>query len=108
MVLGKWAASLTGNVFASVAGNKKDIYLKVTIPDLFYGDRKKFKADAISPSAVYSRSRLLYVLPPLTHTLPDHLELGILLSQVIKPLHKALKVYRISLSYTYSLNRINW
>jgi hypothetical protein len=51
--------------------------------------------------------RLLYVLPPSTHTLPDHLELGILLSQVIKPLHKAPKVHRISSSYTYSLNRIN-
>jgi hypothetical protein len=47
--------------------------------------------DAISPSAVYSRSRLLYVLPPSTHTLPDHLELGTSLSQVIKPQHKAPK-----------------
>jgi hypothetical protein len=43
MVLGKRAVSLIGSVFASVAGDKKDIYFKVAVSDLFYGDRKKFK-----------------------------------------------------------------
>ena len=44
MVLDKRAASLIGNVVDSVAGDKKDIYPKITVSDLFYGDRKKFKA----------------------------------------------------------------
>jgi hypothetical protein len=44
MILGKRAANPTGNVISSVAGDKKNTYLKIAIPDLFYGDRKKFKA----------------------------------------------------------------
>jgi hypothetical protein len=44
MVLGKRAASPTGNVISFVTGNKKDTYPKITISNLFYGDRKKFKA----------------------------------------------------------------
>jgi hypothetical protein len=44
MVLGKRAVSLIGSVVISVTGNKNDTYLKITISDLFYGDRKKFKA----------------------------------------------------------------
>jgi len=44
MTSGKRAVSLIGNVAASVAENKKDIYSKIMIPDLFYKDRKKFKA----------------------------------------------------------------
>jgi len=43
MALGKRAVSPTGSVISSVAGNKKDIYFKIAISDLFYGDRKKFK-----------------------------------------------------------------
>jgi hypothetical protein len=44
MALGKRAASPIGSVFVFVAGDKKDIYFKVAVPDLFYRDRKKFKA----------------------------------------------------------------
>jgi hypothetical protein len=44
MVSGKRAASPTGSIIDSVAGNKKDTYPKITVPDLFYRDRKKFKA----------------------------------------------------------------
>jgi hypothetical protein len=44
MALGKRAASLIGSVVASVAGDKKNIYSKIAVPDLFYKDRKKFKA----------------------------------------------------------------
>jgi hypothetical protein len=44
MILGKRAASPTGSVVSSVTGDKKDIYSKIAIPDLFYEDRKKFKA----------------------------------------------------------------
>jgi hypothetical protein len=44
MVSDKRAVSPTGSVINSVAGNKKDIYSKIAAPDLFYGDRKKFKA----------------------------------------------------------------
>jgi hypothetical protein len=44
MALDKRAASPTGSVVNSVTGNKKDTYLKIAIPDLFYKDRKKFKA----------------------------------------------------------------
>jgi hypothetical protein len=44
MISGKRAASPTESVVGSVTGNKKDTYLKITIPDLFYKDRKKFKA----------------------------------------------------------------
>ena len=44
MVSGKRAASPTGNVVSSVAGDKKDTYPKVAVPDLFYEDRKKYKA----------------------------------------------------------------
>jgi hypothetical protein len=43
MILGKRAVSPTGSVIGSVARDKKDTYLKVTVSDLFYGDRKKFK-----------------------------------------------------------------
>jgi hypothetical protein len=43
MALGKRAVSPTGNVINSVTGDKKNIYLKIAVPDLFYGDRKKFK-----------------------------------------------------------------
>jgi len=43
MALDKRAASPIGNVISSVTGDKKDTYLKMAIPDLFYGDRKKFK-----------------------------------------------------------------
>jgi hypothetical protein len=43
MILGKRAASPIGSVISSVTGNKKDIYSKVAVPDLFYRDRKKFK-----------------------------------------------------------------
>jgi hypothetical protein len=43
MALGKRAVSPTGNVINSVAGNKKNIYSKIAIPDLFYEDKKKFK-----------------------------------------------------------------
>jgi hypothetical protein len=44
MASGKRAVSLTENIVASVARNKKDTYPKVAVPDLFYKDRKKFKA----------------------------------------------------------------
>jgi hypothetical protein len=44
MILGKRAASPTGSVIGSVTRNKKDTYLKIAVPDLFYRDRKKFKA----------------------------------------------------------------
>ena len=44
MALGKRAASPTGSIVSSVARDKKDTYPKVTVPDLFYEDRKKFKA----------------------------------------------------------------
>jgi hypothetical protein len=44
MASGKRAASPTGSAIGSVAGDKKDTYPKVAVPDLFYGDRKKFKA----------------------------------------------------------------
>jgi Retrotransposon gag protein len=44
MASGKRAVSPTGSVVGSVAGDKKDTYPKVAVPDLFYGDRKKFKA----------------------------------------------------------------
>jgi len=44
MALGKRVASPTGNVVNSVTGNKKNTYPKIAIPDLFYRDRKKFKA----------------------------------------------------------------
>jgi hypothetical protein len=44
MTLDKRAASPTKNVVNSVARNKKNIYPKVTIPNLFYKNRKKFKA----------------------------------------------------------------
>jgi hypothetical protein len=43
MILDQRAVSPIGNVVNSVAGNKKNIYSKVAVPDLFYGDRKKFK-----------------------------------------------------------------
>jgi len=43
MTSDKRAVSPTGNVINFVAGNKKDIYFKITVPDLFYRDRKKFK-----------------------------------------------------------------
>jgi hypothetical protein len=43
MVLDKRAASPTENVVSSVTGKKKDIYPKIAVPNLFYGDRKKFK-----------------------------------------------------------------
>jgi hypothetical protein len=43
MTLGKRAASLIKNIVNSVAGDKKDTYSKIAIPDLFYGNRKKFK-----------------------------------------------------------------
>jgi hypothetical protein len=44
MALDKRAASPIENVVDSVAGNKKNIYLKIAVSDLFYKDRKKFKA----------------------------------------------------------------
>jgi hypothetical protein len=45
MILGKRAVSLTGSIAIFIAGYKnKDIYSKIVVPDLFYGDRKKFKA----------------------------------------------------------------
>jgi hypothetical protein len=44
MISGKRAISPTGNVVNSVAGDKKNTYSKIAVPDLFYGDRKKFKA----------------------------------------------------------------
>jgi hypothetical protein len=44
MALGKRAASPTESVVSSVAGDKKDTYSKIAVPDLFYRDRKKFKA----------------------------------------------------------------
>jgi hypothetical protein len=44
MASGKRAVSPTGSVIDSVAGDKKDTYLKIAVSDLFYGDRKKFKA----------------------------------------------------------------
>jgi hypothetical protein len=44
MALDKRAVSPTGNVVGSVAGDKKDIYPKVAVSDLFYKNRKKFKA----------------------------------------------------------------
>jgi hypothetical protein len=44
MILGKRAVSPTESVIGSVAGDKKNIYPKIAIPDLFYGNRKKFKA----------------------------------------------------------------
>jgi len=43
MILGKRAVSPTESIINSVTENKKDIYPKVAVPDLFYGDRKKFK-----------------------------------------------------------------
>jgi hypothetical protein len=43
MILGKRAVSPIGSVVSSVTGDKKDTYFKVAAPDLFYGDRKKFK-----------------------------------------------------------------
>jgi hypothetical protein len=44
MALGKRAVSPTRNIVISVAGDKKDIYFKIAVSDLFYKDRKKFKA----------------------------------------------------------------
>jgi hypothetical protein len=45
MASDKRAASPSENVTALITDAKdKDTYLKVTVPDLFYGDRKKFKA----------------------------------------------------------------
>jgi hypothetical protein len=44
MVSGKRAVSLIKNIANSVAGDKKDIYPKMAKPDLFYENRKKFKA----------------------------------------------------------------
>jgi hypothetical protein len=44
MVLGKRAASPTGSIVSFIAGDKKNTYPKIAVPDLFYGDRKKFKA----------------------------------------------------------------
>jgi hypothetical protein len=45
MTSGKRAASLFGSVAVLITDVKnKDTYLKITVPDLFYGDRKKFKA----------------------------------------------------------------
>jgi hypothetical protein len=44
MALSKRAASPIRNVVSSVAGDKKDIYPKIAVPDLFYKNRKKFKA----------------------------------------------------------------
>jgi hypothetical protein len=44
MTSDKRAVSPTGNVIGFVAGDKKDTYFKIAVPDLFYGDRKKFKA----------------------------------------------------------------
>jgi hypothetical protein len=44
MILGKRAASPIGSVFISLAGDEQDIYPKMAISDLFYEDRKKFKA----------------------------------------------------------------
>jgi hypothetical protein len=43
MALSKRAVSPIGSVISSVAGNKKNTYPKIAIPDLFYGNRKKFK-----------------------------------------------------------------
>jgi hypothetical protein len=44
MALGKRAASPIENIIGSVAGDKKNTYLKIAVPDLFYENRKKFKA----------------------------------------------------------------
>jgi hypothetical protein len=44
MILGKRAANPIGSVINFVAGDKKDTYPKVAVSDLFYRDRKKFKA----------------------------------------------------------------
>jgi hypothetical protein len=44
MILGKRAVSPTGSVINFVTKDKKDIYSKIAVPDLFYKDRKKFKA----------------------------------------------------------------
>jgi hypothetical protein len=44
MVSDKRAVSPIGNIVGFVAGNKKNTYLKIAVPDLFYRDRKKFKA----------------------------------------------------------------
>jgi hypothetical protein len=44
IVSGKRAVSPIRSVISSVAGNKKDTYLKIAVPDLFYENRKKFKA----------------------------------------------------------------
>jgi hypothetical protein len=44
MASGKRAASPTGNIVISVAGDKKNTYPKIAVPDLFYKNRKKFKA----------------------------------------------------------------
>jgi hypothetical protein len=44
MASSKRAVSPTGSIVTFVTGNKKDIYPKIAVPDLFYGDRKKFKA----------------------------------------------------------------
>lgn len=44
MSISKRAASPTRSVTTSVADSKdKEVYPKVKEPDLFYGDRKKFK-----------------------------------------------------------------
>jgi hypothetical protein len=44
MTSGKRAVSPTGNIIGSVTRDKKNTYSKIAIPDLFYRDRKKFKA----------------------------------------------------------------
>jgi hypothetical protein len=44
MVSGKRAVSPIRSVVIFVAKDKKDIYSKIAVPDLFYGNRKKFKA----------------------------------------------------------------
>jgi hypothetical protein len=37
---------MAGNAIGFIKGDSddKEVYLKIHIPDLFYGDRKKFKA----------------------------------------------------------------
>jgi hypothetical protein len=44
ITLGKRAVSPIGSVVSSVAGDKKNTYPKIAASDLFYRDRKKFKA----------------------------------------------------------------
>jgi hypothetical protein len=44
MALDKRVVSPIRSIINSVTGDKKDIYPKIAVPDLFYEDRKKFKA----------------------------------------------------------------